>query len=321
MFCPSFLLLIFNSKPLIIADKEGRALVIFVGGPHNDSSWKEVVRRAQETMASVRLEGLEADALPLSVQSHRRGEFVALPVGVSHGNGRLQPGNLIQPLERQKLVDRLLSDPSIQRIAGYQSSLFSYYAPKLYAHFCLRLHRLFDHDKSLIGNFVNSVFPATSFNLGPRTVSLDHTDAGNVGYGLCALVSLGTFDSRKGGHLVLFDLGLMVPFPSSSVALLPSGILRHGNTTIQAGEERYSIAQYCAGGLFRWVEYGYKAATALTGRKSKAKTKKSVLTTLYGTHEERVEGALGLFSTVDALASDRVSTFRGFASWLRPKKR
>ncbi|TFK60486.1 hypothetical protein BDN72DRAFT_779344, partial [Pluteus cervinus] len=301
-----------------ITDKDGRALVVFAGVPHKDEGWKEVIKKAEETMASVRKEGMHAGALPPDVQNHRRGEFVALPVGVTHGNGRPQPGNLLQPPERQKLVDRLLSDPSIQRIAGFQSSVFSYYAPKLYAHFCQRLRRLFEHDTSLEGNFVNSVFPATSFNLGPRTVSLDHTDASNVGYGLCALVSLGNFDSTKGGHLVLFDLGLIVPFPSSSVALLPSGILRHGNTTIQPGEERYSIAQYCAGGLIRWVDYGYKTATALTAKKAKAK-RTAVLAALNGTHEERVRDALGLFSKVDELESDRVETFRGFGSFLRGK--
>ncbi|TFK60023.1 hypothetical protein BDN72DRAFT_779930, partial [Pluteus cervinus] len=303
-----------------ITDKDGRALVIFAGVPHKDEGWKEVIRKAAKTMASVRDDGLAAGALPLDVQSHRRGEFVALPVGVSHGNGRLQPGNLLQPPERQEFVNRLLSDPSIRRIAGFQSSVFSYYAPKLYGHFCHRLRRLFEHDPSLEGNFANSVFPATSFNLGPRTVALDHTDAGNVGYGLCALVSLGEFDSQKGGHLILFDLGLVVPFPSSSVALLPSGILRHGNTTIQDHEQRYSIAQYCAGGLLRWVDYGYKTATAHTANLKKSGAKaQAVLAALNGTHEERVRDALGLFSRVDELELDRVSTFQRFGSFLKGK--
>ncbi|TFK60097.1 hypothetical protein BDN72DRAFT_779849, partial [Pluteus cervinus] len=301
--------------PLVITDKHGRAVVIFAGVPHNDPEWEEVTKKAAETMASVCVEGLSNEALPVEVQSHRRGEFVAIPVGVSHGNGRLV--SLFYYFSN--LVERLLSDPSIQRIAGFQSSVFAYYAPKLYAHFCHRLHHLFEKDKTLQGNFVNSIFPATSFNLGPQSVSLDHTDAGNVGYGLCALASLGNFDSTKGGHLVLFDLGLVVPFPPSTVALLPSGILRHGNTTIQDGEERYSIAQYCAGGLLRWVEYGYKTATTLTAKKSKKSKAKgqAVLAALNGNHEERVRQALSLFSKVDELASDRVSTFKGFASFVR----
>ncbi|TFK59626.1 hypothetical protein BDN72DRAFT_780474, partial [Pluteus cervinus] len=306
--------------PLIITDREDNAVVVFAGVPHQEGDWEAVVRNAAETMASVRDEGLAGQALSPGVQSHRRGEFVAIPVGVSHGNGRLQPGNLLQPHEREKLVDRLLSDPSIQRIAGFQSDVFSYYAPKLYAHFSHRLLRLFQWDISLRGNFANSIFPAASFNLGPRTVSLDHTDAGNVGYGLCSLVSLGNFDSRKGGHLVLFDMGLMVPFPASAVALLPSGILRHGNTAIQANETRYSIAQYCAGGLLRWVDFGFKTAVAATAKQTKAKTKE-ILASLNGDHEERVEAALGLFSKVGELKSDRENTFKSYGSFLRSNGR
>ncbi|TFK60136.1 hypothetical protein BDN72DRAFT_779794 [Pluteus cervinus] len=303
-------------EPLIIEDKDRRAIVVFAGVPQNKEEWTTITKKAAETMASVRDEGFALNALPVGVQSHRRGEFVALPVGVSHGNGRLQPGNLLQPPERKKLVQRLLEDESIQRIAGFQSSVFSYYAPKLYAHFCHRLLRLFEQDTSLNGNFANSIFPAASFNLGPRTVSLDHTDAGNVGYGLCALVSLGDFDSRRGGHLVLFDMGLMVEFPPSTVALLPSGILRHGNTAIQPGEERYSIAQYCAGGLIRWVDYGFKTAVSATARMSKTRAQ-GVLAALNGNHEERVDEALGLFSKVGELESDRTTTFQGYASFLR----
>ncbi|TFK60105.1 hypothetical protein BDN72DRAFT_779838, partial [Pluteus cervinus] len=302
-----------------ITDKDDRAIVVFAGVPYKEESWDSVAKTAADTMESVRKEGLILGALPPGVQNHRRGEFVALPVGVSHGNGSLQPGNLLQPTNREKLIKRLLSDKAIQRIAGFQSSVFSYYAPKLYAHFSYRLLRLFEHDETLQRNFANSVFPASSFNLGPQTVSLDHTDASNVGYGLCALASLGNFDSRRGGHLVLFDLGLMIPFPPSTVALLPSGILRHGNTAIQNGETRYSIAQYCAGGLLRWVDYGFKTATALTANASKAKSKE-ILAALNGAHEDRVQEALGLFSKVDELAADRVATFTKFASFLRPKE-
>ncbi|TFK59938.1 hypothetical protein BDN72DRAFT_780067, partial [Pluteus cervinus] len=295
-------------SPLVVTDKDDRAVVVFAGVPHQDDGWGGVVEKAAETMASVQVEGLALNALPVDLQSHRRGEFVALPVGVSHGNGR----SVCFPL---LLVERLLSDKAIQRIAGFQSSVFAYYAPKLYAHFGHRLLRLFQKDKSLQGNFINSVFPAASFNLGPQTVSLDHTDASNVGYGLCALASLGRFDHRKGGHLVLFDMGLMVPFPPGAVALLPSGILRHGNTTLQPGEERYSIAQYCAGGLLRWVDYGFKTAVTAQAEKPKAK-KKEVLEELNGKHEDRVEEALGLFSKVDELKSDREKTFQSYASFL-----
>ncbi|TFK59264.1 hypothetical protein BDN72DRAFT_780980, partial [Pluteus cervinus] len=302
--------------PKVITDDEGRAIVIFVGGPTRDPTrdhaWNDVARRAATTMASVRKEGVAADVLPKDAQSHRRGEFVALPVGVSHGNGRLVCALTLS----MKLVERLLEDQDIQRITSYQSSVFSYYAPKLYAQYCHNLVRVFAHDEALQRNFKDSIFPAASFNLGPATVSIDHTDAGNVGYGLCALASLGSFDSRRGGHLILFDMGLFVEFPPGTIALLPSGILRHGNTPIQDGEERYSIAQYCAGGLLRWVKYGCQTVVSIRQSFSKAKAEE-VIGSLNGVHEDRVQEALQLFSKVDELASDRRETYKDFATFLK----
>ncbi|KII87540.1 hypothetical protein PLICRDRAFT_69864, partial [Plicaturopsis crispa FD-325 SS-3] len=117
---------------------------------------------------------------------------------------------------------------------------------------------LYAYDKSLKLNFPNSVFPAATFNLGPESVSIDHVDSGNIANGMCPVHSLGRFDYTKGGHLILWDLKLVIEFPPGSTILLPLSTLRHGNTTIQEGEERMSFTQYCAGGLIRWVKYGFR---------------------------------------------------------------
>ncbi|KAF8074946.1 hypothetical protein FPV67DRAFT_605461 [Lyophyllum atratum] len=84
--------------------------------------------------------------------------------------------------------------------------------------------------------FSNSIFPATTFNLGPYTVTFDHTDPANIAYGMCALTAGGSFDPTKGGHLISFDLGWVMEFPPGSTILIPSSILRHGNCPVQEGE-------------------------------------------------------------------------------------
>ena len=71
---------------------------------------------------------------------HRRGEFLAVPAGVSFGVGQkvcvwltlfdlqltdftLQaPGNLVHTLTMRRLIQHLLQSHSIKRIAGFQSS-------------------------------------------------------------------------------------------------------------------------------------------------------------------------------------------------------
>ena len=80
----------------------------------------------------------------------------------------------------------------------------------------------------------------------------------NLPFGWCAITALGPFDPTHGGHLVLWDLKIVIEFPPGSTILIPSATLRHSNMAIQPGEKRFSITQYTAGGLFRWVDHGFQ---------------------------------------------------------------
>lgn len=57
--------------------------------------------------------------------------------------------------------------------------------------------------------------------------------------------------------MVLWDLGLAIRFPRGSCIIIPSAMIRHSNASVGNSETRYSIAQYSASGLFRWVENGF----------------------------------------------------------------
>jgi hypothetical protein len=46
----------------------------------------------------------------------------------------------------------------------------------------------------------------------------------------------------------------VIEFPPGSTVLIPSALFKHSNTSIQSDENRFSIIQYAAGALFRWVE-------------------------------------------------------------------
>ncbi len=106
------------------------------------------------------------------------------------------------------------------------------------------------------------VYPCRSINFGPQTATFPHYDVANLSHSWCSITALGTFDAKKGGQLALWELGLYVDFPAGTTALIPSSVLCHSNTPIQAHEERYSIVQYAAGGLFRWVENGFMSDAA-----------------------------------------------------------
>ncbi|KIM38351.1 hypothetical protein M413DRAFT_46322, partial [Hebeloma cylindrosporum] len=177
------------------------------------------------------------------------------------------------------------------------SGALAAFAPKFYRYLVRTLEILFGKYSHLEHTFSNSAFPAASFNCGPRSVSLDHIDYGNLSHGLCALTALGSYDHTRGGHLILFGLKLAVQFPVRSSVLIPSGCMEHGNTPIGEGETRLSIAQYAAGGLFRWVAYGFRSAKSLlktaAGKCLKHKIDK-------GANERWKEG-LAMFSTMEGL--------------------
>jgi hypothetical protein len=135
------------------------------------------------------------------------------------------------------------------------------WAPNLYEFYHGQLGKFYSHYPDMQRNFCNSVFACCTFNFGPVTCCLDHTDPGNLPFGWCAITALGNFDAKLGGHLVLWDLHLVLEFPAGSTILLPSASLRHGNAAIQQGETRYSFTQYTAGGIFRWVEQGFRKTT------------------------------------------------------------
>ncbi|KAJ7828584.1 hypothetical protein B0H14DRAFT_2263384, partial [Mycena olivaceomarginata] len=86
-----------------------------------------------------------------------------------------------------------------------------------------------------------SPFAAVTFNFGPATITFPHTDALNLTWGWCAITALGAFDPRRGGHLVLWDLCLVIQFPPGSTILIPSAILWHSNVGIASEERRYSF--------------------------------------------------------------------------------
>jgi len=74
-------------KTLLILDKEGWIVAILVGQP-DDPGWLYVIDDAAKVMQEVQQMGAELDLFSEKSLDHRRGEFLAIPVGVSFGGGQ-----------------------------------------------------------------------------------------------------------------------------------------------------------------------------------------------------------------------------------------
>ena len=221
------------------------------------------------------------------------------------------PGNLRNSPRNAEALAVLLSNRAIQRLAGFASGksyvnptyggvessagVFHTWAPGLYKYYAEKLGRLYDATPVLQSTFANSIWTAASFNFGPRTVTHDHRDHANLAFGLCAITALGQFDWKRGGHLVLWDMEVVIEFPPGTTILIPSATLRHSNVDLHPGDTRMSFTQYSAGGLFRWVDQGFRTAARLKAvdRKGKERFDRE--------SKERWEMGLGLFSTLSEL--------------------
>jgi hypothetical protein len=186
---------------------------------------------------------------------------------------------------------------------------FAFFAPKQYKHMADTVRQVIHNHsrrrrrrawRPMSMNFKNSAYPMIVWNFGPRSASFDHTDFGNGAGIWCAISAFGEFDPALGGHLILFDLGLIIEFPPGSTILIPSASLRHGNTPVQPCETRYSVTQFCAGGLMRWVCYGFKGDKKLS-RKEKA--------SIDAEAGLRCEQVLSRFSKVGELRDDLRAVF------------
>ncbi|KAI0668648.1 hypothetical protein C8Q78DRAFT_950893, partial [Trametes maxima] len=58
--------------------------------------------------------------------------------------------------------------------------------------------------------FEASTYPAINFNFDPAVVCLPHTDAANDPGNLCHITALGQFNLKKGVHIILYDLKLII---------------------------------------------------------------------------------------------------------------
>ncbi|KAF8137797.1 hypothetical protein K438DRAFT_1639066 [Mycena galopus ATCC 62051] len=239
---------------IAILDSRRRVIGLLGGAPQGAEDWADVTERASKRMH----ERISRLSLSPEKLDHRRAQqpFAAVSRGPSHGGGQTEPGELQQNQTNTTVTDELLEDPDIQRIVGWINLLFFLWAPKLYS-FYQQARAALEKRHSLKWNFVKTIFAACTFNFGPQAITRHHLDFGNLSWGWCAVTALGWFDPDLGGHLILWDLRLVIRFPPGSTIFIPSALIRHSNVPIRPHEIRSSFTQYTAGGLFRWIRNGF----------------------------------------------------------------
>ncbi|KAF7288197.1 hypothetical protein HMN09_01419100 [Mycena chlorophos] len=173
-----------DGVPLV--DSSGRVFAALAGRPKGPA-YDAHIQRAFCLMVAA---AAARAAAKTAVQTHRRGFYAAITVGISYGQGQTEACSL--EAEYPELAEQLVEDSAFQELASFASSMLAFWAPQLYEYY---------------------LFAAATFNLGPNVWTFKHRDVLNLPFGWCAITALGDFDHTKGGHLVLWDLKLVVQFP------------------------------------------------------------------------------------------------------------
>ncbi|KAG6895723.1 hypothetical protein C0992_013012 [Termitomyces sp. T32_za158] len=236
---------------------EGRVFAVLVGQPQK-SEYAESCKLAYEAIMQ---EGRSAQFSDKEIH-HCRGDFPAVNVGVTMGFGATYPTNL-SSAAHSDMIQRLLKNPDIIRMANFADGAFNLWAPKLHQHFRNHLDPLFKDLTYLQQIFSKSIFPSAAFNFGGNVFTKAHRDCMNSAIGWCAIHALGSYNPKHSGHLVLPDLKLVIEFPPGALIFIPSATLTHANLPVAEGESRVSFTQYCGGGLLRYVANGYRMETQL----------------------------------------------------------
>ncbi|KAL0057696.1 hypothetical protein AAF712_015649 [Marasmius tenuissimus] len=284
--------------PMPIVEAKNQVILCLVGRP-NQADYLQDTKVAYQAMMS---EGKQAGLVAHNAvcEKKKRGDFPAFTKGMTMGMGSKTPVLLATDKQCKgmgAILQRLTDTIAFKRILQYQNAAFKLWGLRLYTRYKATADFVYNHPKlsHIPRNFSDdNIFAAAAFNFGGKVCTFKHWDHLNWAFGWCAITALGYFVHTKSACLILWELKLVIDFPSSSTVLIPSAVITHSNTRIAEGDERTSFTQYTASAIFRWADNGgmtegelwetnFEARLELAAQKS---TVSSERIQLYSTLEE-----------------------------------
>ncbi|KAJ7778948.1 hypothetical protein B0H16DRAFT_1711298 [Mycena metata] len=218
-----------QARPLL--DANGCIFAVLAGRP-DTPAYAAAIARTFDLLVRAAAARAAAGSAPLS---HRRGLFAVVTIGISYGQGQKMPSALRS--DYPQLGQQLAADPAFQDIAAFGSAMLAFWAPSLYQYYRSCNSRP-DPRLTTPRPFAHSVFASATFNLGPHAWTFKHRDILNLPFGWCPVTAFGDFDPTRGGHMILWDLKLVIEFPPGSTILIPSATLAHSNIPVAKTEHR-----------------------------------------------------------------------------------
>ncbi|KAJ7107311.1 hypothetical protein C8R43DRAFT_1140287 [Mycena crocata] len=235
------------AMPLV--QKDGTVVGVLGGRPRGTHFNTEVVRATKildEVVPQVRL----------SRDEERRGCTHSLTggIGLVHSD---EP--VAAPAGKSVVLDALVfawlfSEPAIRKVAGYATCLFKFWAVNVHAFFDRALDRYEEYYDGSKRPLETGAFSAATFQLGSNPIwpVLDY----DLAWGWCALIAFGNYNPHKGGHIILWDLNLLVRFPPGATILIPRALVRYSFVGVAAHETRHCLIQFTPQPVFSFAANG-----------------------------------------------------------------
>ncbi|KAJ7278654.1 hypothetical protein C8J57DRAFT_1221496 [Mycena rebaudengoi] len=155
------------------------------------------------------------------------------------------------------LMFEIFATLAMKRLAGYGNCLLQAFCPGFHIALANQMREMRAHDRRADYPCRSSLYPIATFDFGrvPWTAADTSEDCPWVAFPVNddeagtwnVLTALGKFNHHKGGHIILWDLGLVTEFPQA---------LPFSSPVVLFGETRYSLLQRTAGGISRWLFNG-----------------------------------------------------------------
>jgi hypothetical protein len=238
-----------------------------------DSSWEALLDTFDTLMEQMH----KSLVLPEHLLHHQRGNHATIGIGYGFGSGRVRPGEYVSSPHNSLILQTVLDNPVVQRIACYvdrrhslldqPSACCSFELlegllalfPKPHTVYTNLSRNIIEADNPKIKrSFPGSCYPACTFNLHSAS-TLYHSDFWNWLFSMCAIFSGGKFDHKRSSHFIAWGLGIAVEFPRGSTIYIPSAAVPHSNSPIAADERRHSMVFFLPAGLVSYYHSGFRS--------------------------------------------------------------
>jgi hypothetical protein len=265
-----------------------KSLVIFLGGrPHNLNWHRDVVVPATIECDTARLSLNQSPA----EQEAKMGPTLTGGVGATFNEPPvslffalriegLRPFQLPTPtygLVLNALVFfQLFSTLAMKRVVGYGNckcgwlcncdqllidhvvGLLEIYCGAAFLALQAQKSELLKHYPTLMYPSDSSVFSAVTFEFGgPHRQNMPSGSPTTYEAAKWScLTALGKYAPMHGGHIIFWDLGLVVCFPPGATILFLAGLIRYSFVKVRQGEHRHAVLQWAGGGIACWLANG-----------------------------------------------------------------